>query len=221
MDIQKILAQTNKKPKTILKTVIGMAAVLMVMWLFMVSKMDVGSQNTTSQNAAQNDTKTENLRNSLLEKAIDKAEIQPVDEAEISDQPNTKAPTQRSEEVQEAESPDIFQNALVTFGLMICILGIIWVWARSKDQDDTKLPESSREIGSHSLSLGAQLKFIEINQEVWVVGVTETSVDLLHRVDRSEWTEEEFPVPSSPKESKTVKNGSRGDFKSLYKFFTN
>ena len=69
-------------------------------------------------------------------------------------------------------------------------------------------------MGEHILGHGAQLKFVEVNNEVWVLGLTAGSLNLLHRVAKSEWTE------TNVDELPEMKADS-ADFKSLYKMFRN
>ncbi|MEX2435089.1 MAG: flagellar biosynthetic protein FliO, partial [Balneolaceae bacterium] len=42
------------------------------------------------------------------------------------------------------------------------------------------------------IGLGSQLKVVEINGEIWVLGLATGSVSLLHRYQPGEWKERDF-----------------------------
>jgi flagellar biogenesis protein FliO len=89
------------------------------------------------------------------------------------------------------------------------ILGGIWIWAKRKDNSKTS-GKDVREVGDYVLGQGAQLKFVEINNEVWVLGLTAGNVNLLHRVPKGEWTDEHTQSDVTPQ-----------DFKSFYNLLKN
>lgn len=183
MDVNKILNQSTKKPQSVLKIVLGIAVIMLVMWMFLISKMEVSGQTTP---AAEGVTQTESIKSSLLQQ----------------DDPEKVT-------VRESESPDMFKKALPTFIIMMVILGGIWIWAKKKGKG-TEAQGDVRDIGNYVLGQGSQLKFVEINHEVWVLGLTAGSVNLLHRVPKAEWTDEHTESEISPK-----------DFKSFYNLLKN
>ncbi|SMO81496.1 hypothetical protein [Gracilimonas mengyeensis] len=205
MDVQKIISQSDKSPKSILKIVLSISVALLLIWLFLVSRMDTGS-SSKSVNADQKIEQTQQLRTSLLKPG-----------EEIKEKPE--------EAVQEEESSSsLFQNAFLTFLVMIGVLAGVWLWAKKKDDGlSIKNNKPNRDLGSHKLSQGLQLKFVEINKEVWVMGVAENSVNLMHRILKEEWMENEMKIDSKAVEPKSVQKtvNDKGDFKSFYKFFTN
>jgi flagellar biogenesis protein FliO len=205
MDFQKLLSQSKKKPQHILKLVLSFSVVILVIWLFMVSRMDLSTTNTSQDPAVQ--ARTEGLKTSLLQKEQESAQ------KEGETQPETIA--QPKQAVTENEAPNVFQNAFVTFALMITVMGGAWFWVKKKGSSSRKKTEDERDRGAYDLGPGAQLKFVEINQEVWVLSLTGGSVNLLHRIPNAEWNENEMDVPLD------TKTASTADFKSFYKYFRN
>jgi flagellar biogenesis protein FliO len=89
------------------------------------------------------------------------------------------------------ESPNIFMNAFTTFLVLLVLLAGVWLWSRKRTPAVRQ--GAFREYGSHSLGYGAQVRIVEISNEVWVLGVTANSVNLLHRYAKEEWTEQQPP----------------------------
>ncbi|WP_340103525.1 flagellar biosynthetic protein FliO [Rhodohalobacter sp. 8-1] len=175
MDFKKYLSSGSTDPKQILKFVLGFAAVMLVLWLVMVSQMDFTGSGGPS-------TPEDRMRADSLRSAIsqDSVQVQP----------------RESEE----ESPDIFFNALTTFLILITLLGLVWIWTRSKGNSPQQRSNMFNEVGGQMLGQGAQLKVIEINDEIWVMSVTEGSVSLLHRYAKEDWKgkiEHGEPIESS------------------------
>lgn len=198
MEFQKILSHSTKKPQSILKIIISISAALLVMWLFLVFRMDMDNAATAQASEPEVIERTQGLKNSLLI--------------------NNEAKTQKVQEAE--ESPAMFQKAFLTFMVMISVLGGVWLWSKKKG-DNPARKESSRELGGHVLGQGVQLKFVEVNREVWVLGVSSGSVNLMHRIPKSEWKEGEEEIKSQELGVQSIKETGKSDFKSLYKFFTN
>ena len=196
MDYQKILSQSGKKPHSILKIVLGISLALLVIWLFLVSKMDMGTVAQSTEPEVQE--RTIGLKESM--KKSSGSEVQ----------------------VDNAEEPAMFQNAFITFLFMVSVLGGVWYWSKKKGNAVQK-EIKSRDIDSHVLSESTQLKFVEVNEEVWVLGVTETGVNLLHRYAKEEWKEgEEDKITTGMSPDKDIRNKTgKGDFKSLLKLANN
>ncbi|MFP8488649.1 flagellar biosynthetic protein FliO [Gracilimonas sp. Q87] len=196
MDFQKAFSQSGKKPQSILKIVLGISLALLVIWLFLVSKMDTGTVAQSSDPEVQE--RTLGLQESLKKTSVSK--------------------------VQESkrEEPDMFQNAFITFLFMVSVLVAVWYWSKKKGAV-TQKEIKSRDIDSHSLSQNAQLKFIEINEEVWIVGVAETGVNLLHRYSKEEWKEGETEnTAHEADECKTTKSKTgKENFKTFLKLANN
>ena len=180
MDFKKYLSGSSADPKQILKFVLGFAAVMLVLWLVMVSQMDFDSTGSAS-------TPEEQMRADSLRSAISQTDGVPRSQSDAS----------------EEESPNIFFNALTTFLVLITILGLVWVWSRSKGRPAERSASLFKEIDGQNLGLGSQLKVIEINNEVWVMGVSDGSVSLLHRYDKDDWAGK--IEPSEPVESNFYK----------------
>lgn len=171
MDLKKFLSSFSANPKQVLKTVLIFSAVLLVMWLLMVSQMETGNPPVTSGDSI-TQARADSIRTVLSQ----------TDQGRYADD----------------RSGSIFMNAITTFLVLIAILGVVWLWSRSKPQ--TKNQKEFQELGSQVLGQNAQLKILEINNEIWVIGVTANSVNLLHRYNKEEWISK--PVDhSSTKES--------------------
>ena len=197
MDFQKILSQSTKKPKHILRIVLSFSVALLVIWMFLMSRMEFSATEKVA-NKPEVEQRTEGLKSSLKKEELEATAGEPA-------------------KVNQEETEGVFQNAFTTFLVMMGLLGLVWFWARNKSGTGA-LNEESRDLGEHILGQGAQLKFVEINNEVWVLGLTSSSLNLLHRVPKSEWRETvEF---EGVEEIKPAKAGS-ADFKSLYKMFRN
>ncbi len=167
MDLRNIISSSNLKPGQILKVVISISVVLLVVWLFMISRMELSDQHSTS--GAQTIERTDNLRNS------------------ISENSNT----------QKTRSSNIFQNAFTTFIVLLFILVIVFLI--TKNWQNKHSSQDLIKIAEHVVGQGAHLKVIEINNEVWVIGVTSSNVNLLHRYSKDEWND--LPIQREDKEN--------------------
>ncbi|MGN8226763.1 flagellar biosynthetic protein FliO [Gracilimonas sp. BCB1] len=193
MDFTQILSQSKKKPQNVLRIVLAFAVALLVIWMFLVSRMEFSATEKVASDPEAIE-RTQGLKTSLGQKTPD---------VEVS-----------ATEPENAGEDNVFQNAFTTFLVMMGMLGLVWFWARKKS-GSTRQKHDGRDLGEHILGQGAQLKFVEINNEVWVMGMTAGSLNLLHRIPKSEWNENE-----GLEEIAEIKNGS-ADFKSLYKMFKN
>ncbi|MDI6403043.1 flagellar biosynthetic protein FliO, partial [Balneolaceae bacterium ANBcel3] len=54
-----------------------------------------------------------------------------------------------------------------------------------------------KEVGSQQLAPGKQLKVMEINNEIWVLGMGSDSITLLHRYPKDEWKDRSSPDDSA------------------------
>ncbi len=181
-----------------LKIIISISAALLVMWLVLVFRMDMDNTANAQTSTPEVIERTEGLKKSLLKK--DEAKTEKVKVAQ--------------------ESPEMFQKAFLTFLVMISVLGGVWLWSKKKGNNPAS-KESSKDLGGHVLGQGVQLKFVEVNKEVWVLGVSSGSVNLMHRMPKSEWKEDEEETKTRELGLQSVKETGKSDFKSLYKFFTN
>lgn len=162
MDLKNYLSSSSADPKQILKIVLAFAVVMLVLWLFMVSRMDFRGGIETADSRV-------HVESDSTRSAITQYEGRP----------------QRSGQ----DSPNIFFNAFTTFAVLLGLLGIVWLWTRSKEQSAPKKSDLN-ELGGQMLGQGAQLKILEINNEIWVMGITANSVNLLHRYSQDEWIEQ-------------------------------
>jgi len=193
MDLQKAFSQSGKNPQSILKIVLGISLALLVMWLFLVSKMETGT--VVQSNDPEVQERTIGLQESLK-----------------------KAPGYGSEETS-GEETSMFQNAFITFLFMVSVLVGVWYWSKKKNKGSASIEHKSREIDTHYFSENAQLKFMEVNDEIWVVGLSDQNINLLHRYPKQEWKETDLSVTEGKSDmQKGPKNmNGRGDFKALLK----
>ncbi|MEX2600504.1 MAG: flagellar biosynthetic protein FliO [Balneolaceae bacterium] len=176
MDLRDTISSASGDPKKILKIVIGLAVLMLLVWIFMVSRMEFSGSSSEQIIDTTQQQRTENLRNSL------------------------RTPAEALEQAEESEerSSSVFFNAFTTFLVLIAILALVWFWIRSKSPavDERGL----REIGMHSLGPGTQLRIVELNGEIWVLGVATGGVNLLHRCPKEEWRDE-LPAEKARDES--------------------
>ena len=150
-------------PSRILKIVLGLALVLLLMWLFTLSHIDYN------------------------QRAESEEYIKTASEAD-STQIITGNREDRAKEVQSYDqSSGVFMNGLITFLVLLFVLIIVWFWVDRKESVRSKGPE--RSLSSQSLGEGATLRIIRINEEIWILGVTSNTVNLLHRYPESDWKE--------------------------------
>lgn len=176
MDFKKFLSSGSSDPKKILTAVLGFAAVMLVLWLLIVSRMDFSTSGSTA-------SVEERQRADSLRSAITQNDGQP----------------QRMREDADEEAPNIFFNAFTTFLVLLTLLGLVWFWSRSKggETGGNKMTGMFEELGGQALGQGARLKVVEVNEEIWVMGVTENNVNLLHRYSREEWKVKADEAPQS------------------------
>lgn len=163
MDLRDKFSSLAVSPQKILKIVIGLSLVLLLMWLFTLSRIDQRGEQGSSIIASGKQDNTAVIK--------DKAASE----------------SQGVGPYGESGSGDMFSGGLLTFGVLLVILMGVWYWLDRKEAGSAR--DVQREIGSHILGERAQLKILQINGEVWVLGVTAETVNLLHRYPKSEWTE--------------------------------
>lgn len=191
MKFTNVLNHTTKQPKTILKIVVSVSVGLLVLWIFLVSKMDLPSQRDTVLVFEDSTSQVIDVKNSLL------GEDAPVEKNEIANN----------------EQPAVFQGAFTTFFVMVTILGGVWLWASRKKKTSHLADQDVKEISQHVIGQGAQLRIVEINDEVWVLGVSPNGINLLHRYPKNEWKP---PTKIPPGE-----DISGSDFNSILKMLGN
>ncbi len=160
MDLRKLLSGSGD-PHRILKIVLSFSIVMLFLWLLMVSRMDYGTGEDAHSETVR--TESENTLRSI-----------------------TGIREQSGSPGGDRSSPNIFMNALTTFLVMGTILAVIWLWSRSRSGD--KVPSNRfRDLGEHHLGHDKSLKVVEINNEIWVLGLSSGTVSLLHRYSADEW----------------------------------
>ncbi len=200
MNIANLLNHSTKDPKAILRIVISVSVGLLVLWIFLVSKMDVPSKKNTILVAAQDSVEQQatSVRNTLLSNNNNSLEIS----------------TTEPEQIAEEEQPAMFQNAFTTFLVMITLLGGLWAWSTKKKKKIDVKQSDINELSQHIIGQGTQMKVLEINNEIWVVGVTANSINLLHRYPKEEWKSKSTPT-------KQETEMSESDFNSIFKMLGN
>lgn len=169
MDIRQFLASTSAHPKQILKVVLSLSVILLVVWLFMVSRMELTGPGRHADPAAIE--RADSLRTA----------IQPA-------RPNREFTSVENE-------PNIFMNAVTTFFVLISIVVVVWFLIRKSTVERSDKGGNFRDLEEHPVGSGSHLKVMEVNGEIWVLGVTSANVHLLHRYQRNEWKEREGSMP--------------------------
>lgn len=195
MDLTNLISHSTKQPKTILRIVISISIGLLVLWIFLVSRMELPSERDSVLVTADTSQSVVDLRNSLLAEETNDASAPATIEAV-----NEEAP--------------MFQNAFTTFFVMVTVLGCVWLWTTRKKKKVEIADQDIKEITQHVIGQGVQLKILEINDEVWVLGVTNNAINLLHRYPKDEWHPSKVPDPE-PEEI------SGSDFNSIFKLLGN
>ena len=178
MDLRSLLASSQQNPKNILKVVISLSVVILVIWVFLVSRMELGVNGNTSD--AQSVERTDSLRSALNRDSQFQGE-------------------------RDEDSPNIFMNALTTFLVLGAILIIVLVFMKKGNGRMTN--KQLKELEGYVLGQGAQIKVVVMNDEVWVLGITSSQINLLHRYSKEEWKQQIDP--------------QTGTDKSFYKMFKN
>lgn len=167
MDLRDTFSSLDASPKKILKIVIGISVILLLLWLLTISQMDYG--NDVAHKDHRSVFKTEAKADTAAIKA-DSSKVLP-------------SPVQDSD-----ESSNLFANGLLTFVVLLILLGGIWIWI---DRKAAPVNDGNhRQIATIRLDEGAKIQIIRVNREIWVLGVTGSSVNLLHRYSDNEWKEE-------------------------------
>jgi len=187
MDITGLVNQSTKQPKTILRIVISVSIGLLVLWIFLVSRMELPTQRESVLVSTDSTRQVAHIRNNLLGE----------------EQPQTELA-----EANQNQSP-IFQNAFTTFFIMVTVLGGLWLWSSKKKKKIETTNHDIKEVAHHIIGQGVQLKIIELNDEVWVLGVSANAVNLLHRYPKDKW--------QPPNKQGTEPELSDSDFNSIYK----
>lgn len=178
MDLRNILASTQQNPRNILKIVVSLSVVLLVIWLFLVSRMEL---ETSVKSDPQSISRTDSLRAALNG-------------------------GNRPQETTEETSPNIFMNAFTTFIVLGTILIIVLIFMKKGNGHISN--KQLKEIEGYVLGQGAQIKVIEMNEEIWVIGVTSSQINLLHRYEEDEWRQ---------KIERSSESGTDNSFYNLFK----
>lgn len=181
MDLRDKLSSLDVPPAKILKVVLALSVILLLIWLLTLSHVDYNQGPEANQFMSSE---------------------HPVDTTMVtSDSSKTKEIRSSNQ-----SSSSMFTNGLVTFFVLLVILIMVWVWLDRKETNGSSAID--RQLGTENLGEGAQLRIIRLNNEIWVLGVTSSSVNLLHRYDESDWAEKtpEEEVGSTDKFRKLFKN---------------
>jgi flagellar biogenesis protein FliO len=148
----------------------------------------------------------------LVQSGVDSTQTTSIRSTLLNEQQETRTP---SSNASLDEPPKVFQSAIVTFLVMVTLLGGIWVWSKRKSTSSEK-PDIVADIGQHLLGQGVQLKIVEINNEIWVLGLSASSLTLLHRYSKNEWQSATINQHDEyPEEVKTE------NFKAIYNLLGN
>jgi len=173
MDLREKLSSVPGGSRKVLKIVLGLSFILLLIWLLTLSYLDVGESSTGPQ--------------AFISE-------QPVDS--VSTAPSAFSPKPSADESSK-DSPALFSNGIIIFFVLAVSLVIIWFWFERKGAN---APGGiQREVDSLPLGEGANMKIITINEEVWIIGTTSNSVNLLHRYPKEDWKEQLPDEEASPK----------------------
>lgn len=154
-------------PKNILSIIITVSVVLLLLWLLVIARMDYGSQTETTD---------------------------PVDHDRLESVRTMKGETGNEMPVVDQRPSSLFTNAVTTFMVMIALLAIVWFWSKRRSGTMAEPGKRFNELDVHILGPGQFLKVMEINDEIWILGVGSGAVNLLHRYDKNEWKERSAPI---------------------------
>jgi len=174
MDLRDKRSSLDVPPGKILKIVLVLALVLLLMWLFTLSHVDY-NQGPDAEEYIKSNAKA--------------------DTTQVVKPKQSEAKEVTSYE----QTSGLFTNGLITFLVLLVVLLMVWFWVDRKQSGGSAVKQ--RALESQLLGEGAKLKIIRINQEIWVVGVTSSSVKLLHRYSQDEWTED---IPEEDSKNKDV-----------------
>lgn len=169
MDWRRWMERRSGDPQWWLRTVLGVAAALLVLWLVIVSRMEFGAQSTESVSP-----RIEAVRGGGGATAVEADSAQPT-------------PAEQKKLSRSGKGP--FVPAFTTFLVLISLLGGVWYLVVHRSGSSAS-PSRGSHIRSIALSAGSELSIVRINGEVWVLGVSpQGSVQLLHRYPEEEWIE--------------------------------
>lgn len=160
----------NKPPKKVLSLVIGIAAVMLMLWLLFIIRMGSNPAPTA-----------------LPENDIDRERLESV---------RTLRGEMDSLPEHDQRSGNIISNGVTTFFVLAILMGGAWLWLSRKGGPLSNTSATARftEVDRHMLGPGQYIQVVEINNEIWVMGVTNANVNLLHRYEKDEWHETLRPV---------------------------
>ncbi len=144
-------------PRKLIGIVVLTSVVLLLLWLFMVSRMDYTRPDQTAPATSERQEQMRELTGRTAETA-------PAD----------------------LRSGRFFMNALSTFVVMVVLLGGVWFWTRTRSASKGQ-SGLFREMGHHVIGPGQHIRIMEVNNEVWVLGVGSGGITLLHRCPVDEW----------------------------------
>ena len=73
----------------------------------------------------------------------------------------------------------------------------VWIARKGGPLEPETGPATFTDLGkTQGIAPGQNLQIVEVNNEIWVLGVTGSSINLLHRYDRDEWDGPVQPIGS-------------------------
>jgi flagellar biogenesis protein FliO len=186
MDLRAVFQ--NNPPNKILSMVLALAAVLLVLWLIVVSGSGTSNPPDVSLSAEEQE-RLESVRS-------------------LRDQAGQMG-------IEDERADNMKSNVVTTFIVLMVMLAGVWWWSR-RGVKHTSYRSSFKQVEQHMLGPGQTLQVMEINDEIWVLGVTGSTINLLHRCDRNEWhPEAELSSVEKPREKPDL--GKENTFYSMFK----
>jgi flagellar biogenesis protein FliO len=149
----------NNPPNKILTMVLALAAVLLVLWLIVVA----GSGGNNPPEVTMTPEEQERLESVRTLR----------DQAGQATENDDRADNMKS-------------NVVTTFLVLMTLLAAVWWWSR-RGVKTTIGGTGFKQIEHHHIGPGQSIQVLEINNEIWVLGVTSGNISLLHRYNHSDW----------------------------------
>lgn len=162
IDWKAFKSQANGNPRKILRFAIGLAACFFVMWAFVLAKTDLSPTSSS-----------------------DILSMKP----EISDSLSEASTYEPSQQIRDLKGIESDQKNSTSMLPVVFLFGLVIVglWFFSKKKKGLHSQEFMHVMGTQQVGANQQLSLVHINNEYWVLGITNGQVSLLHRYGEHEW----------------------------------
>ena len=167
--------QANGNPKKVLGFAVGLATCFFVMWAFVLAKSEINSGSATS-------IVSDTIVSDTL--AASNAEY---------------APSQQIKELKGSREEPSLSSGLWPVALLLGLM-ILALWFFAKKKKAVSETQFMNLLGTQQVGVNQQLSLVHINEEYWVLGITNGQVSLLHRYDKEEWKGDDHLLISKKEE---------------------